>query len=157
MYNLLKNIICLLLINIFANASPLEGCLILILMYDKFTDDISVLQLKGLAVLVVIIHILLFLRLLVLPFAYKKLENSANYDLVSKFIHKLKQLNYLKLTVLVIAYFCYCPTGLPYFSGDFYGQLIQGLIFGLLGSYIVLFAWWYIEAKIKNRIKDKKF
>ena len=157
MYKLLKNIICLLLINIFANASPLEGCLILILMYDKFTDDISVLQLKGLAVLVVIIHILLFLRLLVLPFAYKKLENSANYDLVSKFIHKLKQLNYLKLTVLVIAYFCYCPTGLPYFSGDFYGQLIQGLIFGLLGSYIVLFAWWYIEAKIKNRIKDKKF
>lgn len=157
MYNLLKNIICLLLINIFANASPLEGCLILILMYDKFTDDISVLQLKGLAVLVVIIHILLFLRLLVLPFAYKKLENSANYDLVSKFIHKLKQSNYLKLTVLVIAYFCYCPTGLPYFSGDFYGQLIQGLIFGLLGSYSVLFAWWYIEAKIKNRIKDKKF
>ena len=157
MYKLLKNIICLLLINIFANASPLEGCLILILMYDKFTDDISVLQLKGLAVLVVIIHILLFLRLLVLPFAYKKLENSANYDLVSKFIHKLKQSNYLKLTVLVIAYFCYCPTGLPYFSGDFYGQLIQGLIFVLLGSYIVLFAWWYIEAKIKNRIKDKKF
>ena len=157
MYNLLKNIICLLLINIFANASPLEGCLILILMYDKFTDDISVLQLKGLAVLVVIIHILLFLRLLVLPFAYKKLENSANYDLVSKFIHKLKQSNYLKLTVLVIAYFCYCPTGLPYFSGDFYGQLIQGLIFGLLGSYIVLFAWWYIEAKIKNRIKNNKF
>ena len=157
MYNLLKNIVCLLLINIFANASPLEGCLILILMYDKFTDDISVLQLKGLAVLVVIIHILLFLRLLVLPFAYKKLENSANYDLVSKFIHKLKQSNYLKLTVLVIAYFCYCPTGLPYFSGDFYGQLIQGLIFGLLGSYSVLFAWWYIEAKIKNRIKDKKF
>ena len=157
MYKLLKNIICLLLINIFANASPLEGCLILILMYDKFTDDISVLQLKGLAVLVVIIHILLFLRLLVLPFAYKKLENSANYDLVSKFIHKLKQSNYLKLTVLVIAYFCYCPTGLPYFSGDFYGQLIQGLIFGLLGSYSVLFAWWYIEAKIKNRIKDKKF
>ena len=157
MYNLLKNIVCLLLINIFANASPLEGCLILILMYYKFTDDISVLQLKGLAVLVVIIHILLFLRLLVLPFAYKKLENSTNYALVSKFIHKLKQSNYLKLTVLVIAYFCYCPTGLPYFSGDFYGQLIQGLIFGLLGSYIVLFAWWYIEAKIKNRIKNNKF
>ena len=157
MYKLLKNIICLLLINIFANASPLEGCLILILMYYKFTDDISVLQLNGLTVLIIIIYLLLILRLLVLPFAYKKLENSANYDLVSKFIHKLKQSNYLKLTVLVIAYFCYCPTGLPYFSGDFYGQLIQGLIFGLLGSYSVLFAWWYIEAKIKNRIKDKKF
>ena len=153
MYNLLKNIVCLLLINIFANASPLEGCLILILMYYKFTDDISVLQLKGFEVLVVIIHILLFLRLLVLPFAYKKLENSTNYALVSKFIHKLKQSNYLKLTVLVIAYFCYCPTGLPYFSWDFDGQLIQGLIFGLLGSYIVLFAWWYIEDKIKNRTK----
>ena len=150
MYNLLKNIVCLLLINIFANASPLEGCLILILMYYKFTDDISVLQLKGLAVLVVIIHILLFLRLLVLPFAYKKLENSTNYALVSKFIHKLKQSNYLKLIVLVIAYFCYCPTGLPYFSGDVYGQLIQGAIFGLLGSYIVLYIYWFIEEKINK-------
>ena len=157
MRNLFKNILCLLLINIFANASPLEGCLILILMYHKFTDEISVLQLNGLTVLVIIIYLLLILRLLVLPFAYKKLENFQNYKLVSQFIHKLKQSNYLKLTVLVIAYFCYCPTGLPYFSGDFYGQLIQGLIFGLLGSYIVLFAWWYIEAKIKNRIKNNKF
>ena len=150
MHNLFKNIICLLLINIFANASPLEGCLILILMYYKFTDDISILQLNLLTVLVIIIYLLLILRLLVLPFAYKKLENSENYKLISKFIHKLKQSNYLKLTVLVIAYFCYCPTGLPYFSGDFYGQLIQGLIFGLLGSYIVLYIYWYIEDKIKD-------
>ena len=163
MRNLFKNIICLLLINIFANASPLEGCLILILMYHKFTDEISVLQLNGLTVLVIIIYLLLILRLLVLPFAYKKLENSQNYKLVSQFIHKLKQSNYLKLTVLVIAYFylkltvlviayfCYYPTGVPYFSGDFYGQLIQGGIFGLFGSYIVLYIYWYIEDKIKNR------
>ena len=153
MYNLFKNIICLLLINTFANASPLEGCLILILMYYKFTDDISVLQLNWLTILVIIMYLLLILRLLVLPIAYKKLENSENYKLISKLIHKLKQSNYLKLTVLVIAYFCYCPTGLPYFSGDFYGQLIQGLIFGLLGSYIVLYIYWYIEDKIKNRVK----
>ena len=153
MRNLFKNIICLLLINIFANASPLEGCLILILMYHKFTDEISVLQLNGLTVLVIIIYLLLILRLLVLPFAYKKLENSQNYKLVSQFIHKLKQSNYLKLTVLVIAYFCYYPTGVLYFSGDFYGQLIQGGIFGLFGSYIVLYIYWYIEDKIKNRIK----
>ena len=153
MRNLFKNIICLLLINIFANASPLEGCLILILMYHKFTDEISVLQLNGLTVLVIIIYLLLILRLLVLPFAYKKLENSQNYKLVSQFIHKLKQSNYLKLTVFVIAYFCYYPTGVPYFSGDFYGQLIQGGIFGLFGSYIVLYIYWYIEDKIKNRIK----
>ena len=153
MYNLFKNIICLLLINILANASPWEGCLIFILMYKKFTDNISVLQLNGLTILVAIIHILLFLRLLVLPVAYKKLENSTNFYLVSKFIKKLKQSNYLKLTMLVIAYFCYCPTGLPYFSKDFYGQLIQGLIFGLLGSYVILYVYWYIEDKIKNRIK----
>ena len=88
MYNLFKNIICLLLINILANASPLEGCLIFILMYKKFTDNISVLQLNGLTILVAIIHILLFLRLLVLPVAYKKLENSTNFYLVAKFIKK---------------------------------------------------------------------
>ena len=96
-------------------------------------------------------------RLFILPYAYKKLENSANYKLVSKFIHKLKQSNYLKLIVLVIAYVIFWPLGCPWFDSGFYGQLIQSVFLGLVGNYIVLYIYWYIEAKIKNRIKNNKF
>ena len=154
MRDILKNIICLLIINIIASIGSFAIILLVITMFEPSDNIISKIFYDF---SFQIIFMILIGRLFILPYAYKKLENSANYKLVSKFIHKLKQSNYLKLTVLVIAYFCYCPTGLPYFSGDFDGQLIQGLIFGLLGSYIVLFAWWYIEDKIKNRIKNNKF
>ena len=96
-------------------------------------------------------------RLFILPYVYKKLENSANYKLVSKFIHKLKQSNYLKLIVLVIAYFIFWPLGCPWFSSGFYGQLIQSVLLGLVGNYLVLYIYWFIEDKIKNRIKNNKF
>ena len=68
----------------------------------------------------------------------------------SKFIHKLKQSNYLKLIVLVIAYFIFWPLGCPWFDSGFYGQLIQSVFLGLVGNYIVLYIYWYIEDKIKN-------
>ena len=147
MRDILKNIVCLLIINIIASIGSFVIILIGIAMFEPYDSIIAKIFYEY---WLQIILFILIGRLFVLPFAYKKLENSQNYKLVSKFIHKLKQSNYLKLTVLVIAYFCYCPTGLPYFSGDFYGQLIQGLIFGLLGSYIVLYIYWYIEDKIKD-------
>ena len=147
MRDILKNIVCLLIINIIASIGSFVIILIGIAMFEPYDSIIAKIFYEY---WLQIILFILIGRLFVLPFAYKKLENSPNYKLVSKFIHKLKQSNYLKLTVLVIAYFCYCPTGLPYFSGDFYGQLIQGLIFGLLGSYIVLYIYWYIEDKIKD-------
>ena len=87
------------------------------------------------------------------PLVYKKLENSANYNLVSKFIQKLKQSNYLKLIVLVIAYFIYWHVGFPSSNCGFYGQLIQSVFLGLVGNYLVLYIYWYIEDKIKSRIK----
>ena len=147
MRDILKIIVCLLIINIIASIGSFVIILIGIAMFEPYDSIIAKIFYEY---WLQIILFILIGRLFVLPFAYKKLENSQNYKLVSKFIHKLKQSNYLKLTVLVIAYFCYCPTGLPYFSGDFYGQLIQGLIFGLLGSYIVLYIYWYIEDKIKD-------
>jgi hypothetical protein len=91
---------------------------------------------------------------LVLPIAYKKLENSQKFDLVAKFIQRLKQSWCLKIVVLVIAYFSFWAVGFPYFYYGFYPQLIHSLVFGLMGNYLVLYAYWFIEDKIK-KIKQK--
>ena len=103
MRDILKNIICLLIINIIASIGSFAIILLVIAMFEPSDNIISKIFYNF---SFQIIFLIVIGRLLILPFAYKKLENSANYKLVSKFIHKLKQSNYLKLIVLVIAYNC---------------------------------------------------
>lgn len=150
MRDILKNIACLLIINIIASIGSFVIILLVIAMFEPSDNIISKIFYNF---SFQIIFIILIGRLFILPYAYKKLENSANYKLVSKFIHKLKQSNYLKLIVLVIAYFIFWPLGCPWFSSGFYGQLIQSVLLGLVGNYLVLYIYWFIEDKIKNRIK----
>ena len=147
MRDILKNIICLLIINIIASIGSFVIILLVIAMFEPSDNIISKIFYNF---SFQIIFMILIGRLFILPYAYKKLENSANYKLVSKFIHKLKQSNYLKLIVLVIAYFIFWPLGCPWFDSGFYGQLIQSVFLGLVGNYIVLYIYWYIEDKIKN-------
>lgn len=147
MRDILKNIVCLLIINIIASIGSFVIILIGIAMFEPYDSIIAKIFYEY---WLQIILFILIGRLFVLPFAYKKLENSQNYKLVSKFIHKLKQSNYLKLTVLVIAYFIFWPFGFPWFDSGFYGQLIQSVFLGLVGNYIVLYIYWYIEDKIKD-------
>ena len=142
MRDILKNIACLLIINIIASIGSFVIILLVIAMFEPSDNIISKIFYDF---SFQIIFLIVIGRLLVLPFAYKKLENSANYKLVSKFIHKLKQSNYLKLLVLVIAYFIFWPLGCPWFSSGFYGQLIQSVLLGLVGNYLVLYIYWYIE------------
>ena len=150
MRDILKNIACLLMINIIASIGSFVIILLVIAMFEPSDNIISKIFYNF---SFQIIFMILIGRLFILPYAYKKLENSANYKLVSKFIHKLKQSNYLKLIVLVIAYFIFWPLGCPWFSSGFYGQLIQSVLLGLVGNYLVLYIYWFIEDKIKNRIK----
>ena len=154
MRDILKNIICLLIINIIASIGSFAIILLVIAMFEPSDNIISKIFYNF---SFQIIFMILIGRLFILPYAYKKLENSANYKLVSKFIHKLKQSNYLKLIVLVIAYFIFWPLGCPWFGSGFYGQLIQSVLLGLVGNYLVLYIYWFIEDKIKNRIKNNKF
>lgn len=150
MRDILKNIACLLIINIIASIGSFVIILLVIAMFEPSDNIISKIFYNF---SFQIIFMILIGRLFILPYAYKKLENSANYKLVSKFIHKLKQSNYLKLIVLVIAYFIFWPLGCPWFDSGFYGQLIQSVLLGLVGNYLVLYIYWFIEDKIKNRIK----
>lgn len=148
MRNILKSIICLLIINIIASIGSFVIILLGIAMFEPYDNIIAKIFYDF---SFQIIFLIVIGRLFVLPFAYKKLENSENYKLISKFIHKLKQSNYLKLTVLVIAYFIFWPFGFPWFDSGFYEQLIQSVFLGLVGNYIVLYIYWYIEDKIKDR------
>jgi len=104
-----------------------------------------------------IMLILIFGRLLVLPIAYKKLENSKNFELVANFIKRLKRYPHLKIIVLIVAYFSYLPMMFPYYYEAYsaYSRLLQGLYLGLLGNYLVLFAYWFIEDLIKKIILKK--
>lgn len=146
MRDILKNIACLLMINIIASIGSFVIILLVIAMFEPSDNIISKIFYNF---SFQIIFMILIGRLFILPYAYKKLENSANYKLVSKFIHKLKQSNYLKLIVLVIAYFIFWPLGCPWFDSGFYGQLIQSVLLGLVGNYLVLYLYWFVEDKIK--------
>ena len=148
MRDILKNILCLLFVNVIAGIGSFVIILLGIAMFEPSDNLIAKIFYEY---WIQIILLIVIGRLFILPFAYKKLENSQKYKLVSKFIHKLKQSNYLKLTVLIIAYFIFWPFGFPYFDNGFYGQLIQSVLLGLVGNYIVLYIYWYIEDKIKNR------
>ena len=150
MREIFKNIVCLLMINMIAGIGSFTLILLGIAMFEP-SDNIFAKIFYDFSFQIILLIVIG--RLFVLPFAYKKLENSENFYLVSKFIQKLKQSNYLKLTILVIVYFIHCPIGFPSFNINFFEQLMQNIFLGLVGNYIVLYIWWYIEDKIKNRIK----
>lgn len=148
MWEILKNIVCLLIINMIASIGSFAIILLGIAMFEP-ADNIFAKIFYDFSFQIILLIVIG--RLFVLPFAYNKLENSINYKLVSKFIKKLKQSIYLKLTVLLIAYFIFWPFGFQWFDSGFYGQLIQSVFLGLVGNYLVLYIWWYIEDKTKNR------
>jgi hypothetical protein len=141
----------MLVIHLIANIGAFVLLFLGILTLSRF-DDITPPE-YYIYSLVPLIMFLTFGRLLVLPIAYKKLENSQKFDLVAKFIQRLKQSWRLKIVVLVIAYFSFQSVGFPYFYWGFYSQLVNGIFLGLLGNYLVLFAYWFIENKIKQIIQ----
>ena len=148
MRDILKNILCLLFVNVVAGIGSFVIILLGIAMFEPSDNLIAKIFYEY---WIQIILLIVIGRLFILPFAYKKLENSQKYKLVSQFIHKLKQSNYLKLAVLIIAYFIFWPLGFPSSNNGFYGQLIQSVLLGLAGNYIVLYIYWCIEDKIKDR------
>lgn len=148
MFILLKNIIVFILINLFADTSFYMPNLCAFVIIYSMGDDSSTLLIEFLLILNLL---LLFIRLLVLPIAYKKLEYSQDFELISQFIHKLKQSWCLKFLVLIITYFSSWCYGTTWFNGGFSNQFFLSLIDGLLGSYLVLFLYWYIEGIVKDK------
>ena len=92
MRDILKNILCLLFVNVVAGIGSFVIILLGIAMFEPYDNLIAKIFYEY---WIQIILLIVIGRLFILPFAYKKLENSQKYKLVSQFIHKLKQSNYL--------------------------------------------------------------
>ncbi len=147
MKDIIKSILCLLITHIFAGLGYFITIIIALVVFNVYP--------KYTIIFFMLIYIIVFGRLLVLPIAYNILENSQNFKLASKFIKKLKKSPYLKIIILVISYFSYWPFGIPWFDDGFDGQLMTSVVFGLLGNYIILFLYWFIQDKIRNKINKR--
>lgn len=149
MHNFLKNIFCLLIINLVASMGYL---VLFILVFGMMMSGESELRFNiSLATILIII----FARLFVLPIAYKKLEKSQEFELAAKFIQKLKSSFYLKIIVLIFAYIFDIIICLTIFWDIKYAfYIVNVLVQSLLFCYIVLFIYWFIEDKIKQ-FKEK--
>ena len=102
-------------------------------------------------------------RLFILPNFYNWFAGFAKDKYIQDFLYGLRHSLKVKLLVAILSPI---PFIIEFFilsncaESDF-GGLLEGIITlyvfslfaGLLGSYIVLYIYWYIEDKIKNRIK----
>jgi len=148
MYNICKNVICLLLIHIIICIVCTSAIHIFaIVMFSALGDNIAPIIYSLLDFLIVV---LLIGRLFILPIAYKILENSKNFNLISKFIKILKKSLFFKIVVLILSYYLPCFSGIPSDYNDFYKNFIFSLCVGFLGNYLVLFVYWFVEGKIKQ-------
>ncbi len=150
MKNKLKNIACLLVINLFATSIFFLYVFYFIVAYTNIglIQSIS----TSIETEYIILVLLVGARFLVLPIAYTKLENSQKFELVSKFIKNLKQSLWLKLLILVLAYFSWALwTKDRFFNRNFWEQITECCIMGLFGNYLVLYAYWFVEDKWKKR------
>ena len=148
MYNICKNVFCLVLIHILIFILCTSAMHIFsIVMCSAVGDDIAPAIYSLLNWLVIV---LLMGRLFILPIAYKILENSKNFNLISKFIKILKKSLFFKIVVLILSYYLPCFSGIPSDYTDFYKKFIFSLCVGFLGNYLVLFVYWFVEGKIKQ-------
>ncbi len=100
-------------------------------------------------------------RLFILPNFYNWFVKFAKDKYIQDFLFALRHSLKVKLLVAILSpipFIIECFILFHFVESDFQ-KLFEGiitlyifsLIAGLLGSYIVLFIWWYIEDKTKNR------
>ncbi len=150
MYNICKNVICLLLIHILICIICTSAMHIFaIVMFSALGDNIPNIIYSLLDCLIIV---LLIGRLFILPIAYKILENSKIFSLLSKFIKILKKSLFLKIIILILSYYLPCVSGISPDYTNLYKNFIYSLCVGFLGNYLILFIYWYIEDKIKQKL-----
>ncbi len=140
------NIVCLIFVNFCADifwAEILLNFLFLVKYAEETSYDIFTTALLFLSNAILVIG-----HFFVLPICYKIMEKRKYFEISQKFIKLLKNSNIAKFVTLLLAFILFPP------FMDFYNiseRIILQLIFSLLGSYIVLFIYWWIEDKIKAR------
>ena len=102
-------------------------------------------------------------RLFILPNFYNWFAGFAKDKYIQDFLYGLRHSLKVKLLVAILSpipFIIECFILSDCVESDFWGLLdgittlyVFSLFAGLLGSYIILYIYWYIEDKIKNRIK----
>ena len=151
MYKICKNVICLFIINAFVFILNVLASYLatFIWMLCKFFGNTHEEEIK-ITLILAFFLLVWVVKYFVLPISYKILENSKKFELVAKFIRKLKQSWLLKIFVLIIAYLISLITDYISIKEDFYIQLLRVMLSDLFGCYIVLFIYWFVEDKIKQ-------
>lgn len=108
---------------------------------------------------------LAFLRIIYLPILYTVLEKKSKNEIVQRFISCMKNSKKTRVIILLVTllpvflYVTYsvfaassADTETFLFVLHYAGYLLlYTLGFGLFGSYIVLFLWWYLKDKFKQK------
>lgn len=108
---------------------------------------------------------LAFLRIIYLPILYTVLEKKSKNEIVQKFINSMKNNKKTRVIILLVTllpvflYVTYsvfaassADTEIFLFVLHYSGYLLlYTLGFGLFGSYLVLFLWWYLMDKFKSK------
>ena len=145
---ILKNVICWVFIHILANAGNLVVMLLGMLVVTAKFESCSDLSFW---ISVLTVCLLSFGRLFVLPVACKILEKSKTFELVAGYFESLKQSTTCKIIILIFAYFTYWDIGFQWFQAGPFVQLLESVFLGAVGSYLVLYVYWFIEDKWKKR------
>ena len=112
-----------------------------------------------------IMYLLLVLKPISLPILYTFFQKKSKDEVVQRFIYLLKNSKAMKRKVLLLSII---PSIIDYFcdwSGfdftlkrlldlvlHFHQFILVSIVYGLFGSYLVLYLYWYVEDKIKNYI-----
>ncbi|MBR1908920.1 hypothetical protein IJ818_08300 [bacterium] len=91
-----------------------------------------------------------FFRLFILPITYTFLENNSKINLIKKFIKILKKSLFMKIVVLCFSLIPAIISNIFILKTyDFKIIFLSSLYLGLLGSYLLLFIYWFVAEKIK--------
>ena len=161
---LTKDIIVIFITNLLTDVScVMEIGYILCLLFISLSD------LERFALpLFLILNLIFFLHFITLPILYSFMAKFSKNEIVQKFINKLRTSNKFKLQILGYSLFATLLNEIVYeiitppYPKKFVNFLLGlfdisrfiswTLFFGLFGSYLVLYLYWYIEDKAKAYI-----
>ncbi|MGN0017773.1 MAG: hypothetical protein ACI37S_01905 [Candidatus Gastranaerophilaceae bacterium] len=117
--------------------------------------------------LFLILNLIFFLHFITLPILYFFMAKFSKNEIVQKFINKLRTSNKFKLQILGYSLFATLLNRIIYYSiferynnfllsvFDIISFVVSAVVDGLLGSYLVLYLYWYIEDKAKSYISKQ--
>ncbi len=150
-----KDILLFLLANIFADVTIQNFELGFISIMPGFQDEAACLEKY---IFAAVINLNFLSRIVILPVIYEYIENKSENLILKNFIFHLKKSHKAKFYVLLINTIytfilisltlnIYSNFDIKFFIFIFVVSILMSLFFGLMGSYIALYLYWYLNKK----------